>query len=684
MTGDEQQVGALSPANAWSPAKAVLAGFAVFLFLFVVIPIGVTPFWLCLSLISWTAVTVVDAGITSLVPWLAYLFLAATTAVGGYVAAAYVPRRKVMVGFMLAAVIASTSVPFRLLSSEDYWSRLLGVLYTVVCLVVFPALGAHAEKAWFPRRTPMHLLRRAWLISAYAAFPWGVLLPLVAVLVRKFYPVAQTAEEAIYYNLKSTPISAYAFWVPFVAGALLTGHGLFTFVKSKGVRRGLVRNWYVYLTLSAMLAFILGFVHRDSANRARPFLEYERAEQQDSGFDFSDSSNGAVLYMQAAMLMSGAGPPQALSASLRWSDAVSPEVTEWLAAQQGAIELAVSAIGRASVRFPYSWSWEERGWSLAGVPRLALALKVKSLVVARNEGIREATKYVDGILEIAGGLSFQGMEHLIVGARCTDGAIEAMREMLRMPGLRKDDLEVLASKLAELSNAVLPLRDAWDNVVESDAGYEFEDLLCRLRTKSGVSYLISQFVPKTVLLQVRHSVVHQVLQSPSWLDMMRGFHHLEVRGINLVYDATAAPFIGEAQRRLQGVTRMLGFPYEKQIRAILSQQARLRLLQALAAVRLFQFSSGKLPVSWDDLVPEHLASVPLDPFCGDSMKLTVREGRVLIYSIGENQEDDAGEGFFDAEEYSKFREMYHGERPWADDIVLTWPEEPARPSGTAE
>ncbi len=54
----------------------------------------------------------------------------------------------------------------------------------------------------------------------------------------------------------------------------------------------------------------------------------------------------------------------------------------------------------------------------------------------------------------------------------------------------------------------------------------------------------------------------------------------------------------------------------------------------------YQLKNGKLPDALDDLVPEFIPFVPIDPFDGKPMKYERSNDDVLIYSVGPNGKDD--------------------------------------------
>jgi hypothetical protein len=62
---------------------------------------------------------------------------------------------------------------------------------------------------------------------------------------------------------------------------------------------------------------------------------------------------------------------------------------------------------------------------------------------------------------------------------------------------------------------------------------------------------------------------------------------------------------------------------------------------AVAALR-FRNEHGRLPATLEELVPEYLDHVPLDPWTGSPLVYAAGDDRATIYSVGENGLDDGG------------------------------------------
>jgi hypothetical protein len=69
---------------------------------------------------------------------------------------------------------------------------------------------------------------------------------------------------------------------------------------------------------------------------------------------------------------------------------------------------------------------------------------------------------------------------------------------------------------------------------------------------------------------------------------------------------------------------------------------RLRLLICDLAVRAYQMKHSKLPNTLDEVVPEFLPAVPMDPFSGGPTLYRKVDGGYILYSVGSDGDDDGG------------------------------------------
>ncbi len=80
-----------------------------------------------------------------------------------------------------------------------------------------------------------------------------------------------------------------------------------------------------------------------------------------------------------------------------------------------------------------------------------------------------------------------------------------------------------------------------------------------------------------------------------------------------------------------------------------TMHARLRVARAALAAEQWRMAHGRWPDSLDELVPDLLDAVPLDPFSGDHVIYRRTETGVMVYSIGQNAADDGGLSYEEAQ-----------------------------------
>ena len=70
--------------------------------------------------------------------------------------------------------------------------------------------------------------------------------------------------------------------------------------------------------------------------------------------------------------------------------------------------------------------------------------------------------------------------------------------------------------------------------------------------------------------------------------------------------------------------------------------AQLRTARAGLAIQRYRLAAGKLPDNLADLMPTYLDAVPKDPFDGKDLRYKKLEAGFVVYSIGEDGNDDGG------------------------------------------
>ena len=71
-------------------------------------------------------------------------------------------------------------------------------------------------------------------------------------------------------------------------------------------------------------------------------------------------------------------------------------------------------------------------------------------------------------------------------------------------------------------------------------------------------------------------------------------------------------------------------------------QAAMRMTATAFAIERFRHAHGRLPQNLQQLVPEFMESVPIDPFDGQQMRYKTGPKGYVVYSVGEDRIDDGG------------------------------------------
>jgi hypothetical protein len=90
------------------------------------------------------------------------------------------------------------------------------------------------------------------------------------------------------------------------------------------------------------------------------------------------------------------------------------------------------------------------------------------------------------------------------------------------------------------------------------------------------------------------------------------------------------------------MARMLLPAFSLTAEAATAADARRDLMRVAVAAARYREEKGELPKSLNDLVPQYLLSVPLDPFDGEPLRMVLKDGAAVFYSIGKDFKDDGG------------------------------------------
>ena len=104
-----------------------------------------------------------------------------------------------------------------------------------------------------------------------------------------------------------------------------------------------------------------------------------------------------------------------------------------------------------------------------------------------------------------------------------------------------------------------------------------------------------------------------------------------VRDTPRLFNVCDGPLIGD-----------LIFDAPRPLKHSLTAETAYRAAHLTLALTAYQVDHGRYPESLNELVPQHLAAVPLDPFGDGPFRYTRSSGGFVLYSIGPNGIDDGG------------------------------------------
>ncbi|MCP4377280.1 MAG: hypothetical protein GY794_14025 [bacterium] len=622
--------------------KAVFKGWLAVHVLSLIVAVAMCLFWWTLLLVFFSGAIFLESGVSSAIPWLVFLLMVVFFGAGGYIAASYTRPRRVAAGFLLSAVMVAYSVPLVWLAiascevPEESLSGCIGIL----CMIVFPPIGAFVAKRWRRSDEPVKILRRIPVLLAYAMFSMGVALLLVAGLLwccwisyTNIDTYSDAAAEVVEPSLYAAGI-----------GLVLVAYAIVVFVKRRGWKKGIALNVYVYVVAITACAFCFGFLARDRENRYLADLT-----DPDVDFVFPDPANPATLYIQANRLIpKDDSDEQDDLYPIPFSQADKLKLTVFLTDKFEALALALRAEGDTAVRFP-QYGIPKLRWQCFDLLRLCETLAAKARLTAIEGDIPETLRYLRHICRISEGFSASDGDNMIMGCHFRSIAVHVLRDMLRYQDLSDRQLSLIAKNLRLWEADVLPDRERWANSTRSKPSQDIEELFRSMRRKSPWSYLTTQAISKNAILSRRSAVIDECLSKPSWRDMYESFSREGDDRIRYM-QPFFAPTLGKTACMIEYLARydISGAAYSA--RRYLSQLARVRLLRVNAAVLLYRRSKGKLSNGWSDLVGAYLPAPLADPFSGKALLLKPGSDGLCIYSVGDDGEDDGGTDLFSEDE----------------------------------
>jgi hypothetical protein len=400
--------------------------------------------------------------------------------------------------------------------------------------------------------------------------------------------------------------------------------------------------------------------------------------------ELADSENAAILYEQAGQVLAFAESKEPSKTSEPfvdrfwidkdqqtswrqidpdWLDAHDPRLGLYLKPRAAALDLLHLASRKRGCRFDHDY---RRGYSMF-VPELQTLnegcslLFMDGLFAAGAEDWGRAEADLAAILRLPRHMN-DPLAITFLNAASVEGRAAALMEKLLAVGsnrkgvLDSADLKELLGDPADDSHFVRQMRRAYRGE-EALGAAQFPALtvyyvLDRIQPKDSLSlearlgfgapWMLQTFVYRLYFLaddlaSYRNRMEHlqRLLAMPYWkaADAIKA-------GSRVQLGEELSPWDPEPVGLIASVA--LPRNMELQFRIATQADAVHRLMRLAYGVTRYRSKFGKDPGQLDDLVPEFMGHVPLDPFDGKPLRMKKADKGLILYSVGVNLVDDGG------------------------------------------
>jgi len=139
-----------------------------------------------------------------------------------------------------------------------------------------------------------------------------------------------------------------------------------------------------------------------------------------------------------------------------------------------------------------------------------------------------------------------------------------------------------------------------------------------------------------MLLYLRFMGDYLAAAEQPWPERYTEMEALEAEFMDFPADSSAINSLRYA------MTTVITPSFEGMARLFARHEATIRAADTVLAITQFTQKHDRLPSGLNELVPDFVDSVPLDPFDGKPLRYVVRETEYVIYSVGPDRVDDGG------------------------------------------
>ncbi len=322
---------------------------------------------------------------------------------------------------------------------------------------------------------------------------------------------------------------------------------------------------------------------------------------------------------------------------------------DYVAMNGDALAKEAEAIRLPNSRYPIDFS---PGFNtllphLGQIKKLALISGYKALLATNSDQLMEADALVANILGIARTLDKEpALISQLVRFALDNIAVATLERRLNAGNLNEAELTNLSSALARQENnnlitkalageramAIPYFRMSWAEINKLSESDEKDNNLLTgppLPGPQPMLFRVTGFFERDLLYYLQTmetNIAFASLQPPQSL-MVTNFQnrmYQELKRKYCILSALLLPALGNAVVREA------------------NELAYLRTAQTALAVEHFRLTHGQLPENLNELVPQFLSTVPIDPFDGQPLRYHRLAKGYVVYSIGRDGHDDGG------------------------------------------
>jgi hypothetical protein len=322
-------------------------------------------------------------------------------------------------------------------------------------------------------------------------------------------------------------------------------------------------------------------------------------------------------------------------------DPKDPELERFLQQQSQAIAFILRATHKP--QFYVEYEYESPAFILTGLSGLNTPGQISGTLVldarwkAANGHLKAAIEDLNAMFILAGRLR-NDLMFLCWASDIEWEATETLQTILATTPLKQEELDILL------------FDDDYSYQRNMQRAFHYEEAL-QLKQLSNIGkyhddYQLKWFVEppreETILksflyraLWLYNDIECQQIYSRTINDLLSEPYYLSKKDMN--------NFLTKLKIESKSVTiENLYVGLDRWIKTMVLADARHQVAGTALAMCRYRAKNGKYPEKLEDLIPDFIASVPLDPIDGKQIRLKRTDGKIVIYSIGPDEIDDGG------------------------------------------